>query len=454
MRNLQTRRLLWIAFFVEVGFGAFCLLLSRSVASIVVIVVLLGLAGGLAFVTRATGIWNQGQVGSKPWVKPPVYPNQPPANPAGWTPPPPPPPTGPNYTTPRSNRGMGWNMSNFGNVSFNLGMNPERTEQVNLNVPLDEKISSFVLNLSSGGVKVRGQEGIKELRIVATKRVWANDEFEARMQLDRLQLTHTIEGNVLRVEAGDPNQGLVIGRAPRMDLEIELPPALAADLTSNFGEILTRDYNGDLVAKTNLGAIGVENYSSGRNITLNTASGKLSLQGVAAGLVRAKSGAGLIELSGVGAEDLDLDSTAASIRARGINCGKYAAKAVTGSIELYEAKVEGDLELKAGAGRIHAERIQATSLHLEATTGSVFYRGNVPTAASEVISRVGSVQMVLAPGTGFNLEAASNVGTVDTNLPVTTMRAQSRNSFDGQIAGGGAPVRVSSQVGSIKVALG
>jgi DUF4097 and DUF4098 domain-containing protein YvlB len=345
-------------------------------------------------------------------------------------------------------------MNTLGNVSFNLGTNPERTETVNLTVPLDEKINSFVLNLTSGGVKLRGQEGLKEVRIVATKRVWANDEMEARVLLDRLQLRHRIEGGVLRVEAGDPNQGLVIGRAPRMDLEIEMPPALAADLTSNYGEILTTGFNGDLAAKTNLGAIAVENYSSGRNITQNTTSGKLSLQGVAAGLVRARSGAGMIELSGVGAEDLDLDSTAASIRARSINCGRYAARAVTGSIELYDATVEGDLEMKAGAGRIHAERATAGSLHLEATTGSVFYRGGVPTAASEVVSRVGSVNMILTPGVGFNLEASSNLGTVDTALPVTGLKYQNRNAFDGQVAGGGAPVRVSSQVGSIKVTLG
>jgi hypothetical protein len=151
---------------------------------------------------------------------------------------------------------------------------------------------------------------------------------------------------------------------------------------------------------------------------------------------------------------LDLDSAAASIRARGVNCGRYAARAVTGSLELYEANIETDLDLKAGAGRIYAEKIQAASLHLEATTGSVFYRGAVPTAASEVISRVGSVQMVLAPGTGFNLEATSNVGSVETVLPVTNLKYQGRNNFEGQVASGGAPLRVSSQVGSIKVALG
>lgn len=446
MRSLQTRRLLWIALAVEVGFGVFCLLASRSVSSFLVIFILLGFLGGLGLITRLTGLWSADWTGGKPW--------EPPAGRqvSGW------PAAGPYNsnlnTNPKPGNGSGWNMSNIGNISFNLGMNPERTEQVNLTVPLDENITNFILNLSSGGVKLRGQEDLKEVRIRATKRVWARDEIEARLDFDKLQLRHTLEAGVLRVEAGDPDQGLVIGRGPRMDLEIDLPPALAAELNSTFGEILTKDYNGDLVAKTNLGAIVVESYSSGRNITLTTTSGKLSLQGVAAGMVKARSGAGLIELSGVGAEELDLDSAAASIRARGVNCGRYGARAVTGSIELFEANVETDLELKAGAGRVYAEKIQAGSLHLEATTGSVFYRGTVPTAPSEVVSRVGSVQMVLAPGSGFNLEASSNVGSVETVLPVTNLKYQGRSSFEGQIAGGGAPLRVRSQVGSIKVALG
>ncbi len=448
MQSLKALRILWIAFFVEVGFAFLCLIFSGWISALLVILVLLGIGGGLGFLVRSTGIWSQDNPNTRiqnNWQGPGPQPGPVPG--PGWQ--------GGNYNPVAGSRqGMGWNMNTIGNVSFNLGMNPERTEQINLTVPLDEKINSFVLNLTSGGVKLRGQEGLKEVRIVATKRVWANDEMEARALLDRLQMTHTLENGLLRVEAGDPNQGLVIGRAPRMDLEIDLPPALAADLTSNYGEILTSNYNGDLVAKTNLGAIAVESYSSGRNITLNTTSGKLSLQGVAAGLVKARSGAGMIELSGVGAEDLDLDSTAASIRARSINCGRYAARAVTGSLELYDATVEGDLEMKAGAGRIHSERVMAGSLHLEATTGSVFYRGGVPKAASEIVSRVGSVNMVLQPGAGFNLEASSSLGSVDTVLPVTNLKYQGRSAFEGQVAGGGAPVRVSSQVGSIKVTLG
>jgi hypothetical protein len=442
MRSFQVRRLLWIALFLEVSFGLVCLLLNRSLSSFLAIIFLLGFLGAVGFITRSTGLWSSDWLNGKPWEPPagrPVDLEM---------------PAGAYNSTPRSARATGWNMNNIGNVSFNLGMNPERTEQVSLTVPLDEKVAGFILNLSSGGVKLQGQEGLREVRILATKRVWARDEMEARLDFGRLQLRHWIEGGVLRVEAGDPDQGLVIGRGPRMDLVITLPPALAAELNSTYGEILTKDYSGDLTAKTTLGTIAIESYSSGRNITLNTTSGKLSLQGVAAGIVKARSGAGLIELSGVGAEELDLDSTAASIRARGVNCGRYTAKAVTGSIELYEATVENDLDLKAGAGRVHAENIQAGSLHLEATTGSVFYRGMVPTAPSEVISRVGSVQMVLNPGTGFNLEASSNVGTVETSLPVTNLKYQGRNSFEGQIAGGGAPLRVSSQVGSIKVTFG
>lgn len=450
MQSPKALRLLWIAFFAEVGFAFLCLVFSGWIGALMVLIILLGLLGGLGFIVRSSGIWSPGsrrpQVPNWPGQGPGPQPGPGPG-PVGW------PGSNPNLA-PRNRQGIGWNMNTIGSVSFNLGSNPERTEQVNLTVPLDEKTSSFVLNLTSGGVKMRGQEGLKEVRIVATKRVWANDEMEARNLLDRLRLTHTLENGVLRVEAGDPDQGLVIGRAPRMDLDIELPPALAADLTSNYGEILTTNYNGDLSARTNLGAIAVESYNSGRNISLNTTSGKLSLQGVAAGQVKARSGAGMIELSGVGAEDLDLDSTAASIRARSINCGRYAANAVTGSLELYDATVEGDLEMKAGAGRIHGDRVTAGSLHLEATTGSVFYRGGVPKAPSEVVSRVGSVNLVFAPGTGFNLEASSNLGTVDTVLPVTGLKYQNRNIFEGQVAGGGAPVRANSQVGSIKVTLG
>src|SRR5215470_13287671 len=101
---------------------------------------------------------------------------------------------------------------NFGNVSFNLGAYPERNEVFNQTVALEEGITILAANVLSGSLKVTGQEGINEVKISATRRVWERDEVAARAALDRLQLRTWRENNTFRLEAGDPNQGFVVGR--------------------------------------------------------------------------------------------------------------------------------------------------------------------------------------------------------------------------------------------------
>lgn len=434
MRNPQTVRILWIALAIEVGIGFICLLASRSAGSFFVILFILGMLGGAGYFARATGLWTA-DFGSGPTPA-----NR--ARRAAWN------------ERVRNTMNNTTNSWNFGNVSFNLGAYPERTEVYNQTVTLEEGVTALATNVLSGSLRVTGQEGLKEIKISATRRVWERDEMAARAALDRLQLRTWQENNTLRIEAGDPTQGFVVGRAPRIDVELVVPASIAANFSTSAGELACRQFHGELNARTTVGSLTVEDFNSGHNINLSTTGGRIALQTVAAGQIRVKAGAGAIQLTGVGAEQFDLETTAGSIRARGVNCGRYNAHATTGNIELYEARIEYNLELKTSAGRIQADNITTSSYRLEATTGTIFWRGIAPTAPSEVINGVGNTQLYFLPGSAFNLEAQSSIGSVETYLPVSALAFQNRNNFNGQIAGGGPLIKVTSQVGAIRVAMG
>ncbi|HEX2911894.1 MAG TPA: DUF4097 family beta strand repeat-containing protein [Chloroflexia bacterium] len=436
MRNPQVIRLLWIALFVEVGLGVLFLLGTRNISSFFVIFIILGFLGAIGYVARTSGMWTGEIDPGQNW-------GQSSANVSNWT-------SG-GASSMNSRTTGNWN---FGNISFNLGNFPERSEVLNQTVALSEETNNLNLNVYTGSITITGQEGLKEVQITATRRVWARDEMAVRAELDKLQLRQWQEGGTVRIEAGDPAQGFVIGRGSRIDLALVVPASLAVTVATGAGEVSCRQYHGEFNGRSTVGGISIDGYNSGRNITLNTTSGKIALQSTAAGNIRVKSGAGSIQLTGIGAEALELESTAGMIRARGVNCGRYYASATTGSVDLYDANADQGVELKTTAGRVHADNVTTKGLRLEATTGSIYYRGSAPTAPSEVISGVGSVQLIFPQGAAFNLEARSNVGSVDTLLPVSAVTFQSRNAFQGQIAGGGAPLRVTSQVGSIRVALG
>ncbi len=424
---------MWFALAAEVALGVVTLVATRAISSLLVIVVILGVLGGLGFVLRQSGFW-------------PSEENTPVGAP-GFRP-------GSGVGPINLNKGFStaWNI---GNVSFNLSNFPERNDQINQNIPLDADLTSLTASvISSGGLRVVGQEGLHEIQLRATRRVWARDEATARAELDRLQVRSRREGLTLRIEAGDPAQGFVIGRGGRIDLELLMPSALAAHLSTVNGDLVLNAFHGELMARTTVGGLSVTGFNSGRNINLSTTGGKIDLQNVAAGKVGVRAGAGSINLTGVGAEGCELEATAGNVRARGVNCGYYHAYATTGTVELYEAQVEHDLTLKTGAGRLQAENVRATSFQLEAASGAIFYRGSAPEKASQVSSGVGSVQLLFGPEASFNLEAHSNIGSVEVQLPASMVTAQSRNTFQGQIGGGGAVVRVVSQVGLVRVGLG
>ncbi len=455
MSNPQTVRILWLVLGIEIAFALFCMVV-RSFGSFIIIFLILGFLGAIAFVARYLGLWSVDFGAGSP-IKRVNWNGRTPRNyefEIGTNPNPPTDPNNPNQTgrtkmNPPNNNPGNWN---FGNFSINLGNYPEQIEVMSQTLTLEEGVKNFAVNVLSGNLRVTGQENLAEIKLNATRRVWSKDTVSARLDLDRLQVRTWREGATLRVEAGDPTQGFVVGRAPRIDLELLVPAELAANFTTTTGDLICQQFHGELTARTTVGTLAVSDFNSEHNINLQSTGGRLSLQSVAAGNLRVKAGAGAIQLTGVGAEQIELEATAGSIRGRGINCGRYTARATTGSVDLYEAHIEFGLELKAGAGRVYADNITSGSFRLDATTGSIFYRGVAPAAASEVTSGVGNVQLFFATGAAFNLEAQSSVGGVELYLPVSAVTYQARNGFNGQIGGGGPPLKVVSQVGSIRVA--
>jgi len=339
---------------------------------------------------------------------------------------------------------------------INLGTGPERSEIINLSLSLEDGVSALQLDVGHGNLRVIGQPGLKEVQIVATKRVFMRDDYTARNELDRLQLRQKREGNLLKIEAGPADSGIIsnltLGRGARIDLEVNAPVALAMLLSTALGDMVIRDYQGELTAHVGTGSMIIENYSSGRRLNLSSGAGRITAQQVAAGSVLVRTSAGSIELSGIGAENIELESAAGIIRARGVNCGRYIARAQLGNLDLYDARIGRELEIMTTAGRVHAENITANGFRIETTTGTIFYRGTPPIHSSQVKSALGTIELLLLPGGSFNLDARSNVGNVSVGLPITTTYMSSRNSFNGIIGSAGPPLQLQTQVGSIRVA--
>jgi len=344
------------------------------------------------------------------------------------------------------------------NVGLNINPGLERQETFEQEFPITVDIKALQVDVNNGNLKVVGEAGLTQIRLNAVKRVWERDESSVRREFDRLQVRSRQEGQLLIIEAGQFDNlasslgfSLNLGKSPRIDLELVVPPALAASFATNIGSLEVRELESEIAARTIAGPINIKNINGGRNLTIGTQSGRIIMQQITAGFLRARATTGILDLTALGADAIELETMAGNVQVRGVNCGRLAVNAATGSIELTDINADGVLQLKATAGRIQTNNIRAATLNIETTTGTIRYRGSAPTAPSTVQTGVGSTELIFAPGANFQLEARSNIGSVQVLLPVSQTFTTNQNWFRGQIGAGGPLLKVSSQVGSVRI---
>jgi DUF4097 and DUF4098 domain-containing protein YvlB len=195
----------------------------------------------------------------------------------------------------------------------------------------------------------------------------------------------------------------------------------------------------------------VERIHSGRNLEISSDAGKIVIQDIAVALLLTKSLAGSQEISGVGAEKVDLTSNAGSVKVRGINCGDYKAFTNAGTLQLFDGNIEDKLEMHTNLGQCSAENCRAALLDMKSDGGTVNYRGFAPTQDSRFTTNLGTITLAFPPESIFELEARSNLGSVSVTHPSMNIKTQSQNLFVGQAGVGGAKIKAVTQMGSVRV---
>ena len=96
------------------------------------------------------------------------------------------------------------------------------------------------------------------------------------------------------------------------------------------------------------------------------------------------------------------------------------AKSVSGDVSLTGAAAEGDLSAGSVSGNITAKGLKARGLDLGSVSGSVEYAGAIArNGRYEINSHSGTVRLMLANPSGFELTANSFSGSIRSDLPLT-----------------------------------
>ena len=140
----------------------------------------------------------------------------------------------------------------------------------------------------------------------------------------------------------------------------------------------------------------------------------------------------------------------------------------TGSGDLKFREVRGDIHLKTGSGDGDFQDISGGQMVIESGSGDMEFRNiraglHVHTGSGDVKAQgeptgqwilstgSGDVTLNLADSGGFDLDAATNSGDIDTKLPITVQGRAGGKELTGQVRGGGHLIRLRTGSGDIRI---
>ncbi len=166
------------------------------------------------------------------------------------------------------------------------------------------------------------------------------------------------------------------------------------------------------------------------------------------GRVAAASSGGGVEVREVRGE-VTAESSGGGIRASAIE-GPVSADTSGGGVDLEQ--VSGEIHAQSSGGGVRVRgaggRVEASSSGGSVTVG--FAPGN--DRGGEMSSSGGGVQVEVDPAVALSIDAASSGGGVHCDLPVRVEGRIGRDSLRGSLNGGGAPLRLRSSGGAVRLA--
>lgn len=228
-----------------------------------------------------------------------------------------------------------------------------------------------------------------EIQLKVTKRVKGRQLDQSKEILKEIKIEQIHEGETLMIRAVWPNNWRSRGRSISVRYGIKLPRRMNVGTTSSNGRVYAS------------GLEGKQRYS--------TTNGKIQVQG---------------------------------------SKGSLEAETVNGAIEIDGAS--GVLETQTKNGSI---RIQNTRGRLQAKTTNGRVRASFSTPPDGEVTlntKNGSVRLTLPSQTHADVVARTVNGSIATDFPLT-VQGEIGKKLEGQLGGGGPPIRLSTVNGSIQI---
>lgn len=306
-------------------------------------------------------------------------------------------------------------------------------------------ISALRSQTSGGSLLVEGGSGSDarvEMYVHSNNWNGTNDlsKEEIEERLENYDITIRQEGNTLVATAKQKNGNWNWKKGLSISFKFYTPRALATNISTSGGSIKMSHLTGQQQFKTSGGSMqltdlkgDIEGSTSGGSIKLTDCHNQIDLE-TSGGSIEAANSDGTI----------NLNTSGGSIRLTGLN-GVIKAKTSGGSIS--GEGIDGELVTSTSGGSIRI-RSMAGSIDAETSAGSVEVAMSRVDRFVKLETSAGSVRVQMPMNKGMDLDLSGN----RVSAPLTNFSGSAeKDRIVGKMNGGGIPVRLTANSGSVYV---
>jgi len=180
-------------------------------------------------------------------------------------------------------------------------------------------------------------------------------------------------------------------------------------------------------------------------VDVSSGSGSVAI-GATGGRVDASTGSGSIEAAGVKGE-FHAHTGSGSVTAHQV-AGAIDVETGSGGVTVSQSG-PGDVRVSVGSGPVRLTGVQG-GLHVSGASGSVEVSGT-PTGPWDIETASGGITVTLPGSAGFDLDARTSSGSIDSKHPVTVVGTLERHELKGKVRSGGPLVRLRAASGSVRI---
>ena len=349
---------------------------------------------------------------------------------------------------------------------------PQATETATSEVTWQGAERLLLVN-AYGNISVRGEAGLAgAAQATLTKTAWADNDGAARVYLQQVFLVSRVENGACRVEIIAPQDAA--GRVT-VDYEIAVPQEVVLEIQTGYGGVEAAGVSPALVARSQSGRLTVRRpWAEGSGeARLTTTSGDVLLDGwnTASGSLRVETTSGDVEAQDIhcGREltltsrsgDITLTGGSAGTRAR-IETGSGAARLTrlrapaveveTTSGDALLRDASGALTLKTAAGSLDGSGLNTPAVSLNTISGSARLAFAAPFSGSVAGTTVsGDLILALWDNSDTRIDLNTTSGTLETALPLAEREGDGTRRLSGKLGDAIGSIKLQSVSGDLRI---